>query len=162
MRSGLKSHSYQEPNLKETVSREEEWGNLACVRAAWVQLGEGHVHRERLNRAISGPAPLFPHSHTIMHHPRPSLSSLIHLSPPQQGPVVQSPIKTSQFMVSCFTLTDWRREVGGSLRLSHQRGLQKKMAASVVVPWFLQCAFVVRAGACSGCRWMRDEGVNCV
>lgn len=120
--------------------KEETWLVLEQLEYSWER---GHVHRERLKQAISGPAPLSPRSHTIMHHPHPSLSPLIHLSPPQQGPVVQFPSRLFfslffffvEFMVACLTLTDGRREVGGSLRLSHHgEDLQKKMAAPVVVP----------------------------
>lgn len=96
--------------------KEETWRVLEQLEYSWER---GHVHRERLKQAISGPAPLSPRSHTIMHHPHPSLSPLIHLSPPQQGPVVQFPSRPFEFMVSCLTLTDGRCEVGGSLRLSH-------------------------------------------
>lgn len=68
--------------------KEETWRALEQLEYSWER---GHVHRERLKQAISGPAPLSPHSHTIMYHPHPSLSLLIHLSPPQQGSVILFP-----------------------------------------------------------------------
>lgn len=134
--SGLKSRNYQEPNLRETVSGAEERGNLACVGAAWVQLGEGSCPQREIETGYFWACPLSPRSHTIMHHPRPSLSTLIYLSLPQQGLVAQSP---SRPLNSQFHVLHWRMGAG-SLRLSRSReDLQKKMAASVVVPWFLWC-----------------------
>lgn len=84
MRSGLKSHSYQEPNLKETVSREEEWGNLACVRAAWVQLGEGSCPQREIESGYfwaCPPVPSLTYNHasstpfTIFTHPSQSTTA---------------------------------------------------------------------------------------
>lgn len=118
---------------KQWVGRrtEETWRVLEQLEYSWER---GHVHRERLKQAISGPAPLSPHSHTIMHHPHPSLSTLIHLSPPQQGPVVHLPSRHG-----LMSYTDGWEMWGGweSQTEPSQRGLQRKMAASVVVPWFL-------------------------
>lgn len=121
---------------KQCVGRrkEETWRVLEQLEYSWER---GHVHRERLKQAISGPAPLSPRSHTIhasstpftiCDHPSQSTTA---------GPSCTVPIRTFEFMVSCLTLTNGRCEVGGRLRLSYHRGLQKKMAALVVVPWFL-------------------------
>lgn len=141
--SGLHTHNYQEPNLGETVSGEEERGNLACVGAAWVQLGEGSCPQREIETGYfwaCPPVPSLTYNHasstpfTISAHPSPSATA---------GPSCTVPIRTFEFMVSCLTLTDGRREVGGSLRLSYHTGLQKKMAASLVVPWFLLCAIVL-------------------
>lgn len=139
--------------------KEETWRVLEQLEYSWER---GHVHRERLKQAISGPAPLSPRSHTIMHHPHPSLSPLIHLSPPQQGPVVQFP---SRPLNSWSHVLHWRmgdvRWVGVSdwaitWRIAEENGC---IGCCPLISLVCDCAVV---GVCSGCRRMRDEGVNCV
>lgn len=119
--SGLNSPNYQEPNLRETVSGEEERGNLACVGTAWVQLGEGSCPQREIETGYFWACPPCPLAHIqsciihTLHYLRSSISGAT------AGPSCTVPIKTFEFMVSCLTLTDGRCEVGGSLRLSHHR-----------------------------------------
>lgn len=156
--SGLHSHNYQEPNLGETVSGEEERGNLACVGAAWVQLGEGSCPQREIETGYfwaCPPVPSLTYNHasstpfTISAHPSSSTTA---------GPSCTVPIRTSEFMVSCLTLTDGRREVGGSLRMSYAEENGCIACCPLISP-ACNCAGV---GVCSGCRRMRDEGVNCL
>lgn len=53
-------------NLKETVSGEEERGNLACSGTACVQLGEGSCPQRETEMGYFWACPPSPHSHTIM------------------------------------------------------------------------------------------------
>lgn len=131
--SGLNSPNYREPNLKETVSGEEERGNLACSGTACVQLGEGSCPQREIETGYFWawpPCPSLTYNHvsstpfTISAHPSQSTTAVLSC-------IV--PIRAYEFMVSRIPLTDGSCEVGGSLILSYHRGLQKKMAALVVV-----------------------------
>lgn len=162
MLSGLKSPNYQEPNLRETVSGEEERGNLMCVGAAWVQLGEGSCPQREIETSYFWACPPSVPSHTIMHHPRPSLSLLIHLSPPQQGPVVQLP---SRPLNSQFHVLHWRMGAGRWVWVSDWATKQRIAEENGCIgccPLISLVRNCVVVRGCSGRRRMRDEGVNCV
>lgn len=83
-------------------SKEETWLVLEQLEYSW---GRVTSTERDWNRLFLGLPPLSPPSHTIMHHPHPSLSPVIHLSLPQQGPVAQFP---SRPLNSWFHVLHWR------------------------------------------------------
>lgn len=111
----------------------------------------GHVHRERLKPAISGPAPS---CHTITSSP------FIHLSPPH----LQSPHQESLCVWSDQVLR-WRTEavrwVGVSDRAVKER-IAEENGCSGCCPLISLVCDCAMAGVCSVCRRMRVQGVNCV
>lgn len=105
--------------------RNSEWGGgKRKLGVCWSSLstaGRGVMSTERdWNRLFLGlpPVPSLTYNHasstpfTISAHPSQSTTA---------GPSCTVAIKTFEFPVSCLTVTDGSWEVGGSLRLSHQR-----------------------------------------
>lgn len=103
---GPNSPNYQEPNLSTIMIGKEERGNLACVRAAWIQLGE----------AISGPAPC---SLTLLQsciiHSLHSVHSSISVT---AGPSCTLPHYDIQFRFDFFCRAAGRYKEGGRLTVS--------------------------------------------
>lgn len=94
----------------------------------------GHVHRGRLKRAISGPVPLLSsRSHTIMDHPYPALSSLIHLGPTRAGPTCTLPHQDLGIRGFMWYTDGWGMR-GGWEAQDAADDCKKKMAELVAAP----------------------------
>jgi len=126
---------------EKAVSGEEWRGNLACVGAAWLQLGEGVMSTERdWNGLFLGLLPLVTQSslnHTTLHRPHSSISARHSCTVPFKNLCIHG-------LITVYA--DWwetQRWVWEPQTESSQTGLQRKMSASVVVPWFLSCAIVL-------------------
>lgn len=157
--SGLNSPNYREPNLKETVSGEEERGNLACSGTACVQLGEGSCPQREIETGYFWawpPCPSLTYNHvsstpfTISAHPSQSTTAVLSC-------IV--PIRAYEFMGLTYSTDGWKLWGGWESNTELSQRITEENGCTGCCPLISLVYNCATVGVCSVCyriRWGRE------